>query len=212
MADIFHHILAHKVRFIATFFAVFVLSYGVLYAIDFVPEAPATDETVGEVFMSPPEEVEEETEVRSVDPYPERVIIDALDREIAVLNPQSSTIAALDAALLEGAVRHPDSADLHEEGTMVLFGHSSYLPVIHNQNFKAFNGLQNLVRGDTIRVQSSDAEYVYRVERVYQTKASEAEVVLDQSQATLTLVTCNSFGSKDDRFIVEAEFVEARAL
>ncbi len=204
------HILANKARFFAAFFVVFAVTYGFLYAIDFIPEAPAEEEIVHR------EEIPREQIVNApranVDPHPERIIIDALGKDIAVLNPESREIADLDAALLDGVVRHPDSADFSKDGNMFLFGHSSYLPVVYNRNYQAFNGLQDLVKGDIVRVQSSDTEYVYRVTKSYKVKASESQIALDHSAAKLTLVTCNSFGSKDDRFVVEAELVDTKSL
>lgn len=191
------------------FFIVFAVTYGVLFAMDFIPEAPENGEGGVEVIE------EQETILVSpavVDPYPQRMIIEALNKDIVIQNPESREIADLDTALLSGAVRHPDSADFAEKGTMFLFGHASYLPHVFNKNFQAFNDIQKLVWGDSIRVQSSDTEYWYRVSKVYKTKASEAEVTLQHDSAKLTLVTCNSFGTKDERFVVEAELVETTPL
>jgi LPXTG-site transpeptidase (sortase) family protein len=158
-------------------------------------------------------DVEEEVIEEYVEPYPVTVIFDSLDnRQVTVLNPISNKIADLDEALLEGVVRHPDSADFQSEGTIFLFGHSSYLPSVINKNFQAFNGIQKLQWGDTVRLQSLDREYVYRVDRVYQAKASDAEVEITRGEAKLTLATCNSFGSKDDRYIVEATLVDSYPL
>ena len=53
---------------------------------------------------------------------------------------------------------------------------------------------------------------MYRVERVYEAKASNAEVPLQFEEPTLVLATCNSFGTKDDRFIVESKLVETRPV
>ena len=39
-----------------------------------------------------------------------------LDKEISVLNPESRSVEDLDNALLSGVVRHPDSADLSQNG------------------------------------------------------------------------------------------------
>ena len=144
---------------------------------------------------------------------PLQIIFDSLDnRTVSVRNPQSTSIADLDHALLSGVVRHPDSANLMQDGTLFLFGHSSYLPNVINKNFQAFNGIQKLTWGDTVRLHSADMEYVYRVDRVYEVKASSADVAIEYGEAKLTLATCNSFGSKDDRYIVEATLVEKRAL
>jgi LPXTG-site transpeptidase (sortase) family protein len=95
---------------------------------------------------------------------------------------------------------------------MFILAHSSYLPTVFNKNFQAFNGIQDLVWGDTIRVRSVDAEYIYSVQKVYQAKASEVAVPATPGKAQLTLATCNSFGSKDDRFVVEATLIETKKL
>jgi len=148
-----------------------------------------------------------------IDPYPSRIIFDTLDnRTVTVLNPNARSIEALDTALLSGVVRHPDSADFERTGTIFLFGHSSYLPNVMNKNFQAFNGIQKLTWGDTIRLHSSDTEYVYRVDRVYEASANDAEVKIEAGKAKLTLVTCDSFGAKSDRFVVEATLIRENAL
>lgn len=204
--DIFARVLTHKWAFFACFFLVYFVTYALFFWVGFVPQEPAPEEGTVEL-------VEREASVREgAATYPERIVIDELGIDVAVLNPESDAIAVLDAALLKGAVRHPDSASFREEGNMVIFGHSSYLPQVFNPNFQAFNDVQDLTRGDEIRVRSADTEYTYRVERVYKTKASEASVMLSGGSSMLTIITCNSFGSKDDRFIVEAYLDETRPL
>ena len=198
-----NNIWERKFRFFATFFGVVLITYGVLYVIDFIPEAPEENNA------SFSEDVRDAV---AQDATPNRIIIDALDREIPILNPSSRDNEVLDQALLSGVVRHPDSADLLSEGGMFLFGHSSYLPVVQNKNFQAFNGLQDLKWGDLIRVQSSDFEYIYRVDRVYEEEATVARVETESTEKRLTLVTCNTFGAKDDRYIVEAVLIDAFPL
>lgn len=212
--------------FLFVFFVVFTLSYVVLTAFGAVPadtvvvdETPlATNSTTDETS----EEVEQEVvappgDVTSVAVLPENalpftMVIDKLGRELPVLNPQSRTIADLDEALLSGVVRHPDSATFADDGNMFILGHSSYLPTVNNENFQAFNGIQNLEWGDTIRVRSANTEYVYQVERVYKAKANELEVPIANTGKRLTLATCNSFGSKDDRHMVEAKFLYSETI
>ena len=135
---------------------------------------------------------------------PQTLHIPRLGRTVTVLNPTSRAIADLDAALLEGVVRHPDAATMTQEGNVFILGHSSYLPQVRNQNFQAFNGIQNLEWGDTIEVHTAGAVYEYRVDRVYQARAQEVTVPIAGTGHKLTLATCNSFGSVDDRYIVEA--------
>lgn len=143
---------------------------------------------------------------------PVRIHVERLDREITVLNPTSRRIADLDAALLDGAVRHPDSATLSQEGNVFVLGHSSYLPNVFNRNFQIFNGIQDLEWGDTITVYSDSHAYEYRVERVYRARAQDVTVPIAGTGNMLTLATCNSFGSVDDRYIVEAKQMSKRVL
>lgn len=213
---------ANAAAFLFVFFVVFTLSYLTLTAFGAVPGSiiATNDDSVPVVASTTDEVVENVSTTTIVAPVvvppentlPLTISIDALETELPVLNPQSRTIAELDAALLSGVVRHPDSATFADEGNMFILGHSSYLPKVNNEYFQAFNGIQNLKWGDTIRVRSADTEYVYQVERVYKAKANELEVPIANTGKRLTLATCNSFGSKDDSHIVEAKFLYSETI
>jgi len=213
---IMHRIWQRKIPFLLVFFFVVLATYAALVVIDFIPEP--VDEDVAAVEAMVVEEAIEPAEPivavvpEIIDPLPVKIIFDDLDKEVDILNPASRTVSDLDNALLSGAVRHPDSADFEEDGNIFILGHSSYLPNILNKNFQAFNGIQNLTWGDTIRLQSGDVEYVYIVEEVFEAAASDVVVPFTPGESRLTLATCNSFGSKDDRFIVEAHLLEKKPL
>lgn len=138
---------------------------------------------------------------------PVRIVIDTIGIDTPIENPEATDITTLDTALTRGAVHYPGSGNLEDTSNMFLFGHSSQLPVVHNQAYRAFNDLGKLVEGDLIRVQSETREYHYRVESVEQVRADEAWVEFDSDEKKLTLSTCNNFGSKQDRFVVEASFI-----
>lgn len=228
MNTLFDHIWTYKISFLVTFFVIFSFSYLVLVAVDFLPEEPEQQETAaaeGEVQTTKEERLEslesidEEVATAVVEPaavlvaaLPVSITIDRLDKTIAVLNPTSRNIADLDNALLSGVVRHPDSATLAQEGNVFILGHSSYLPNVLNRNFQAFNGIQNLEWGDVIEVTTADAVYEYRVEKVYRARAQDVTVPIADTGNMLTLATCNSFGSVDDRYIVEAKQTSSRAI
>ena len=95
---------------------------------------------------------------------------------------------------------------------MLLFGHSSYLPIVHNQVYKTFDGIQNLKPGQIVSVYSSDMRYDYSVVQVKVADATQDSVELDPTGKHLTLVTCDSFATKSNRFIVTADFVGAYTL
>lgn len=209
-----------KFTFLFVYFIVFLFTYLFLVAIDFVPE-PKTDATseedalVIEPVLAQVTEQEVPTakvvEPVSIEPIlPTKIYIKSLDKTIEVLNPTSRKIEDLDQALLYGVVRHPDSAHLGQEGNVFILGHSSYLPTVLNRNFKAFNGIQYLKWGDEIEVSSGNQVFVYRVEKVYEALASELYVPIAVEEKMLTIATCDSFGSVDDRYIVEARQIEVR--
>jgi LPXTG-site transpeptidase (sortase) family protein len=210
--------LEQWVLFLLVSAGVISLTYGFFALIDFLPEKPGANRDSIEVNNSNadapiiPLDRNGEDALIQTDPLPAKIIFDTLKKEIKISNPEADDVQTLDAALLNGAVRHPHSADFHNEGTIVLLGHSSYLPKVFNKNFQAFNDIQKLAWGDTIRLRSQDTEYTYSVDRVYEAKASVAEIPIEFGTPKLVLSTCNSFGTKDDRFIVEAKLVGSKKL
>lgn len=225
MDALLDRIWEQKYVFLSTFFAVFTFMYIVLQAIDFLPEPPVAEEVGTETSLEQEDigsevvseglvatsTITTETIVEEIEViYPELLSIPKLSKTVAVLNPASRTIADLDAALLQGVVRHPDSATLSQEGNVFVLGHSSYLPQVFNKNFQAFNGIQNLEWGDLIELSSDTEVFEYRVEKVYRAKAKDVSVPIAGEDKLLTLATCNSFGDVDDRFIVEAKQVAVR--
>ena len=222
--------MERKFAFLGTFFVIFTLTYAIFALFDFLPEpvkeqpvpvqnikSPAvvspTPTPVVPVPLAIPEAPKPTTSTVSVTgELPKTLTIDSLGRTLTVLNPASRSVASLDTALLSGVVRHPDSAELGQNGNIFILGHSSYLPVVHNKNYQAFNGIQNLKWGDTIHVDSATTEYVYRVEKVYKAKATALVIPIAGAGKHLTLATCNSFGTTDDRYIVEASLISSKSL
>jgi LPXTG-site transpeptidase (sortase) family protein len=179
------------------FILVFFLSASFLYLIDFVPEAPVQENS----------KVTSEASLSQDAQAPMRIHIPKVGVDTSINNPQSVDLQTLDSALLSGAVRYPGTALLGQKATMFLFGHQSYLPVVRNPAFKAFNGLQELKTGDSIFVSSNDTEYEYAVVSVTKVRAEEALIELEQGEQKLVLSTCNSFGDPGERFVVVAEYV-----
>lgn len=213
--NVINRIMERWAAFLLAFFLIFTISYAVLYALDFYPEPITADEAaegIDEAEETDENEFVDEPQIQSGSPFPELIVFDSLNKQVKVLNPNSRDIDVLDEALLHGVVRHPDSATLHDDGNVFILGHSSYLPNVMNRNFQAFNGIQNLKWGDVVRLQTADSEYIYRVDRVYMARASEVTVPVSGTGKILTLATCNSFGSMDDRYILEATLVATESL
>jgi len=138
---------------------------------------------------------------------PERLIIEKLDKDLKVINPQTTDLNVLDKEMMHGVVRYPESGTLGEGGkNIVIFGHSARIPGYYGA-YRNFNDIETLVEGDTIVLQSSGKEYVYRVSRVYKKDANTDDLALDTSNNKLTIVTCDGFGKRSDRWIVESDFL-----
>ncbi len=213
-SSLFDAVWERKVPFLAVFFVIFTLTYAVLAVVDFLPEpADATPEAASSTSTIA---TTTKVTVPVVAPVstekPVRLMIPTLERNVPVLNPETNDVTALDNGLLKGLVRHPDSALLGEDGNVLILGHSSYLPNVMNKNFQALNGIQKLKWGDVIELESEGTLYTYRVEKVYQAKASTVTIPTEVTAKRLTLVTCNSFGAKEDRFIVEAKLLSEKTL
>src|SRR3989338_9724042 len=103
----------------------------------------------------------------SVSSKPTRIIIPAIDLDLPVQNPSARDVPTLDEYLKKGPVRYTDSAKLGVKGNVLIFAHTSNLPVVRNQMYKAFNDIPKLEKGDTITLKSEDgASYLYSVQSV----------------------------------------------
>ena len=188
----------NKVSFILYFFIIFSITFAVLYLFDWVPSE--FDTVVGRY-------PENDSAVSRNGEIPVEVKIPEVGIDAQVYNPDSTSTDALDSYLAKGAVRYPGSGLLGGVGNVFIFGHSTSLAVVHNQAYKTFVGLKNLKQGDKISVFSDNNEYIYSVTSVRMDKASNIEVVFDVKNRMLTLTTCNTFAAKEDRYIVQAQFV-----
>jgi LPXTG-site transpeptidase (sortase) family protein len=200
-----------KWSFFVVFAVMFLGSVLVLARLDLLPESraevasePVTTAAVLGTSTSTP--------VAVVSELPLSIEIPKIKLQVAISNPTTTDIVALDRYLLAGAVRYPTSAKLGEVGNVVLFGHSSYLPIVRNEAYKAFNDIQKLKEGDTVMVSSAGTAYTYRVRSVTKESTTDAGIPLDVTGKVLTLSTCDSFGAVTDRFVVTADFVESHSV
>lgn len=191
--------------YLGTTAVIFAITVASAATLDLLPEASGSTVAATPALVAAPAPA-------PVVALPERIMIPSLDKELPVANPVSTSVAVLDRALLSGTVRYPTSAKLGEDGNVIIFGHSSYLPIVRNDMFKAFNGIEDLEQGDEIVVEAGGIAYVYAVESVKQANAAEDMIPLTVDGKKLTLATCDSFGTPQDRFIVTAGFVGTRAL
>ena len=202
-------IMERPVAFSMAFLVFFFIAFGFLASVGATPDplpvtasgTSAQDTNTNQVATTPdnPE-------------APVRVVAKDVGLDVTVVNPTTTDVDQLDQELTKGAVHYPTSAALGVNGTVLLFGHSSYLPVVYHQYYKTFDGIQNLKTGQIVSVYSGTTEYRYAVTGVRvadSTDDSNNQIPLYSDNKYLTLVTCDSFASKSNRFIVTATYVGA---
>lgn len=213
--------------FVATTIVVFFLSLSAADSVGFVPnyidgtlpesELPTThtpDEQSSDTLALSQlpvlgESVQGQATVSGGTILPVRIVISSIGVDLPVQNPDTRDVNALDQILQKGPARYVDSGKLGGAGNVLIFAHSSHVPIVHNQMYKAFNRIPELKEGDTITLRGEDGrEYLYVVESVRKADANDATIDLSVSQGTkLTLVTCDTLTSKSSRFILTTDFV-----
>lgn len=204
---------AARFQFLVTFTVVLFVTLSVLIWFDWIPDAPAAVTPVPTTLseLQSPDAAQAFVSLAGEDPM--KITIPAINVSATISNPTTTNVDTLDQYLLTGAVRYPTSALLGQNGNVILFGHSSYLPIVHNLAYKTFDGIQDLKQGDLITVSSSDRVYTYAVDTVQKENADSGAIPLtNDGKQHLTLATCNSFATKSDRFVVSATLVESHAL
>src|SRR3989344_854839 len=200
--------------FLAATVMLFFLSLSTADSIGFVPDyidGTATDveltnlPELGEEVAEPATEVATPVKVQ----LPTRLKIPAIGLDLPVQNPSTKDIEALDVLLQKGPARYVDSAKLGEKGNAIIFGHSSHLPIVRNQMYKAFNRIPELEAGDSITVTGTDGTmYLYKVTSIKKVNAADTSIDMSVDLGTrLTIVTCDTLTSKSSRFVLEAEFI-----
>ena len=199
-----------QVKFVIYFLVIFMVIFLALYLMGLVPDSLKTEE--GDTLRTLWDKAQKEAVENQISQgivvaeSPTRIVIDKIGVDAIVSNPNTTNVATLDDYLKEGAVRYPESG-LIGQGNMFLFGHSTSFTVVHNQAYKTFNGLKDLKSGDIIKVYGVSEIYTYKVSSVKLVDQNQALVEFNNTKNMLTLSTCNTFGAKEERYVVEADYL-----
>jgi len=197
----------NKGYFFVNLFIILTITFSTLYLFGLVPA-----EFKSLIIGRDPVKESKGNQVNQIGELPLSIKIPNIGVDAQIYNPATTSAEVLNNYLLEGAVRYPGSGLLGGTGNVFIFGHSTGFKLVNNQAYKTFNGLQNLKKDDLIHVFSNKYEYVYKVLNVTMVSADKALVEFNTKSEMLTLSTCNNFGEKSDRYVVESEFVAKKAL
>lgn len=180
---------------------IFAITYTVLLFLGFAPKQFQATPSQN-IFQVLDDSLDKVTDSNLI---PQKIEIPKIGVSSIIYTPQSIDVATLDSNLAKGAVYYPGSGTL-QGGNMFLFGHSTNWKVVNNQAYKTFNNLDKLGKGDEVKITSNGKVYVYEVTGVR--RASQDDVLIDftKGDRMLTISTCDTFGRKQDRWVVEANF------
>lgn len=199
----------NQILFAGIALVIFTITYTSLLLFGLTPKQFETD-TVPNIFQVVGETNSFNTDSQTLDAnlIPQTIIIPKIGVKSTIQVPQAVDVTTLDGALQKGAVYYPGSGTL-QGGNMFLFGHSTNWRVVNNQAYKTFNDLDKLNQGDEITLTSGDTTYIYSVQTVTRTSEEDTVIEFGKGDRMLTISTCDTFGRKQDRWVVEAQFVKS---
>lgn len=148
-----------------------------------------------------------------VSPPDDRVIIPRINKNVPIVNVSSENLIKRDwnaletdiqDALKEGVVHYPGTAQPGDRGNVVLTGHSSYFPWDPGRFKDVFALLHEIVVGDTVIVYHDQHKFTYEVYEKKVVNPDEVEVLTQEGDERLTLITCTPVGTNLRRLIVFA--------
>jgi LPXTG-site transpeptidase (sortase) family protein len=204
----------NEIIFGICFFIVFLFTFTLLYIIGLIPKEFASSASKNPSLI---QQLEGQTfkgitNTPVINPAQKEVAEPAIRLEAPsislkanIQNPGNTDYRVLDSALLRGAVHYPGSGDVLN-GNMFIFGHSTGYRLVNNPAYQIFNNIKLLKPQAEIYIYTNSKKYVYKVTNVRLVDSRESLVQFSNDKRMLTLSTCNSFGAKTDRYIVEAVF------
>lgn len=189
--------------------SIFLMTYVLLALLGFVPEqfkfvSTSAPKSQNVQVIDTPTTTVTQTQNTDKNLIPTKVEIPKIGVSSIINVPAGIDVSTLDNALTKGAVYYPGSGTL-QGGNMFLFGHSTNWSVVNNDAYKTFNDLDKLSTGDEIVLTSGGEKYVYIVRTVKLSSEDDAVVQFASNSPMLTISTCDTFGRKQDRWVVEAD-------
>lgn len=151
-------------------------------------------------------------------PPDDRIIIPRINKNVPVVAVSTENLIKRDWQALEsdiqgalqgGVVHYPGTAQAGDTGNVVLTGHSSYFPWDPGRFKDVFALLHEIVVGDELIVYHDQKPFRYRVYKTQVVTPDQIEVLTQEGEDRLTLITCTPVGTNLKRLIVLAKPVRS---
>lgn len=147
-------------------------------------------------------------------PPDDRVIIPRINKNVPVVGVSTENLIRKDwgalekdiqQALRDGVVHYPGTSQPGQRGNVVITGHSSYFPWDPGRFKDVFALLHDVVVGDEILVYHDQKAFKYLVSEKKVVMPDEINVLTQQGDEKLTLITCTPVGTNLKRLIIIAK-------
>jgi LPXTG-site transpeptidase (sortase) family protein len=149
----------------------------------------------------------------NIAPPDERVIIPRINKNVPVVGVSSENLIKRDwnalekeiqAALKDGVVHYPGTAQPGQNGNVVITGHSSYFAWDPGLFKDVFALLHDVNIGDTVIMYYNQKKYVYKVFDKKVIMPDQVDVLTQGGDNRLTLITCTPVGTNLKRLVILA--------
>jgi len=150
----------------------------------------------------------------SIAPPDDRIIIPRIGQNVPIVRVPTDKLIQRDWSALEkqiqealryGVVHFPGTAYPGDHGNVVITGHSSYFPWDPGRFKDVFALLHQVDIGDEVVVYHDQQKYDYIVYDKKVVKPSQVDVLTQEGEDRLTLITCTPVGTDLNRLIVLAK-------
>ncbi|MBN1494887.1 class E sortase [Candidatus Peregrinibacteria bacterium] len=146
-------------------------------------------------------------------PPDSRVVIPRISKNVPVVTVSSEALInkewdkleqQIQVALQDGVVHYPGTAFPDENGNVVITGHSSYFVWDPGRFKDVFALLHQVQMGDRVYLFYKQKRYVYEVYDIKVVLPTQVDVLTQQGEDKLTLITCTPVGTNLKRLVVVA--------
>jgi len=151
-----------------------------------------------------------------ITPPDDRILIPRIDQNVPVVRVPTDKLLQKDWSALEGqiqdalrlgVVHFPGTAMPGEHGNVVITGHSSYFPWDPGRFKDVFASLHQVNIGDQIIVYHDQIKYIYKVTDKVVVHPDQVNVLTQNGEDKLTLITCTPVGTALNRLVITAKSV-----